>query len=64
MAPDLVMHGNGAYTAVDGEKTIMRPGDFIITPSWTWHDHGNESNEPMIWLDGLDIPMVNHFIKK
>ncbi|RCL82475.1 MAG: gentisate 1,2-dioxygenase [Alphaproteobacteria bacterium] len=56
-----VMHGNGAYTAVDGEKTIMRPGDFIITPSWTWHDHGNESNEPMIWLDGLDIPMVNHF---
>ena len=56
-----VMYGNGAYTAVDGEKTIMRPGDFIITPSWTWHDHGNESNEPMIWLDGLDIPMVNHF---
>ena len=56
-----VMHGNGAYTAVDGEKTIMRPGDFIITPSWTGHDHGNESNEPMIWLDGLDIPMVNHF---
>jgi gentisate 1,2-dioxygenase len=55
-----VMHGNGAYTAVDGEKTIMRPGDFIITPSWTWHDHGNESEEPMIWLDGLDIPMVNH----
>jgi len=56
-----VMHGNGAYTAVDGEKTIMRPGDFIITPSWTWHDHGNESSEPMIWLDGLDIPLVNHF---
>ena len=56
-----VMHGNGAYTAVDGEKTIMHPGDFIITPSWTWHDHGNESEEPMIWLDGLDIPMVNHF---
>ena len=56
-----VMHGNGAYTAVNGEKTIMRHGDFIITPSWTWHDHGNESNEPMIWLDGLDIPMVNHF---
>ena len=48
------------YTAVDGEKTIMRPGDFIITPSWTWHDHGNQSKEPMIWLDGLDIPMVNH----
>ncbi len=56
-----VMHGKGAYTAVDGEKTIMNPGDFIITPSWTWHDHGNDTNEPMIWLDGLDIPMINHF---
>ena len=56
-----VIYGDGAYTAVEGEKTIMHPGDFVITPSWTWHDHGNESNEPMIWLDGLDIPMINHF---
>jgi gentisate 1,2-dioxygenase len=36
----------------------MRPGDFVITPSWTWHDHGNETEEPMVWLDGLDIPIV------
>jgi gentisate 1,2-dioxygenase len=36
----------------------MHPGDFVITPSWTWHDHGNESGEPMVWLDGLDIPIV------
>ena len=56
-----IMDGNGAYTAVEGEKTIMNPGDFIITPSWTWHDHGNESVEPMIWLDGLDIPLISHF---
>jgi gentisate 1,2-dioxygenase len=27
---------------VDGERTLMKPGDFIITPSWTWHDHGHE----------------------
>ena len=53
-----VMHGDGAYTSVDGEKTTMHPGDFVITPSWTWHDHGNESDKPMIWLDGLDIPIV------
>jgi gentisate 1,2-dioxygenase len=56
-----VIEGLGAYTAVDGERTTMRPGDFIITPSWTWHDHGNDSDEPMIWLDGLDIPMVAFF---
>jgi len=53
-----IVEGRGAYTAVDGERTTMHPGDFIITPSWTWHDHGNEAEEPVVWLDGLDIPMV------
>lgn len=54
-----VIEGSGAFTAVDGERTTMRPGDFVITPSWTWHDHGNDSDEPMVWMDGLDIPIVN-----
>lgn len=60
-----VVEGKGAYTAVDGERTTMSPGDFIITPSWTWHDHGHEgtqaSGEPVVWLDGLDIPMLRFF---
>jgi gentisate 1,2-dioxygenase len=56
-----IVEGEGAYTAVDGEKTIMREGDFVITPSWTWHDHGNDSDRPMVWLDGLDIPMLQFF---
>lgn len=54
-----IVEGRGAYTAVNGEKTIMEPGDFVITPSWTWHDHGNDSDQPMVWMDGLDIPIVN-----
>ena len=53
-----VLEGTGAFTTVDGERTLMQPGDFVITPSMTWHDHGNESTEPMFWLDGLDIPLV------
>jgi gentisate 1,2-dioxygenase len=53
-----IIEGRGAYTAVDGERTTMQPGDFVITPSWTWHDHGNDSAEPMVWLDGLDVPIV------
>ena len=57
----VIVEGTGAYTAVEGEKTIMRPGDFVTTPSWTWHDHGNESDQPMVWLDGLDIPIVQFF---
>ena len=56
-----VLEGRGAHTAVDGERTAMEPGDFIITPSMTWHDHSNETSEPMFWLDGLDIPMVQFF---
>lgn len=59
-----VVEGTGAWTAVDGERTTMHPGDFIITPSWRWHDHGNpkldEGGEPVIWLDGLDIPLMAH----
>ena len=56
-----IVEGSGAYTAVDGERTTMRPGDFIITPSWTWHDHGNEADVPVVWLDGLDIPLIRFF---
>jgi len=53
-----IIEGRGAYTAVEGERTVMQPGDFVITPSWTWHDHGNDTDQPMVWLDGLDIPIV------
>ena len=55
-----VVEGEGAFTAVDGERTAMRAGDFILTPQWRWHDHGNPGNEPVIWLDGLDLPLVNY----
>lgn len=53
-----VVEGSCAYTAVDGERTTMHPGDLVITPSWTFHDHGNPGDTPVIWLDGLDIPLV------
>ncbi len=53
-----IMEGEGAYTVVDGEKIPMVPGDFVLTPNWTWHDHGSESTGPVVWLDGLDIPLI------
>ena len=52
-----VMEGHGAYTAVDGARAYMAPGDFIITPAMTWHEHSG-GDEPVIWLDGLDVPLV------
>src|SRR5213083_191300 len=53
-----VLEGHGAHTSVGGERTRMEPGDFVITPAMHWHDHGNASDQPMFWLDGLDIPIV------
>lgn len=53
-----IMQGSGAYTAVEGERVIMEPGDLVLTPNWLWHDHGNETGEPVVWMDGLDIPLV------
>lgn len=55
-----VLEGSGAYTTVEGDKCYMEPGDLILTPSWTWHDHNNEGDQPLIWMDGLDTPLVHN----
>ncbi len=54
----LVVDGHGAFTTVEGVRCAMEPGDLVITPPMRWHDHGHEGEEPVIWLDGLDIPLV------
>jgi len=56
-----IMEGEGAYTAIEGERVMMRPGDFVVTPGWTWHDHGNVGTKPVVWLDGLDTAFANIF---
>lgn len=56
-----VMEGEGAYTAIDGERVRMRPGDFVVTPGWAWHYHGNFGTKPVVWLDGLDTAFANLF---
>ncbi len=56
-----IIDGAGAYTSVEGERTYMSPGDFVLTTNWTAHDHGNTSDKPMIWLDVLDLPTINFF---
>jgi gentisate 1,2-dioxygenase len=54
-----IVEGSGAYTAVDGRRCEIEVGDFVITPNWSWHEHGNEGDVPMIWLDGLDLSIVH-----
>ena len=55
-----VLEGEGVYTTVEGDKCYMERGDLILTPSWTWHDHNSEGVSPMVWLDGLDVPLVQN----
>jgi gentisate 1,2-dioxygenase len=53
-----VLEGSGVWTLVNGDPLHMAPGDLVLTPSWTWHEHHNPGTEPMIWFDGLDLPLV------
>ena len=53
-----VMVGSGVYTTVDGDACEMEAGDLILTPNWSWHDHNNYGSEPMVWFDGLDLPLM------
>lgn len=53
-----VLQGSGGFTTVEGERFMMEPRDLILTPQWTWHDHGNDTAAPMIWIDGHDQPLI------
>ena len=54
----LIVEGEGAYTTVNGEKCVMARGDLILTPTGQWHEHGHDGDQPVIWLDVLDLPLV------
>ena len=54
-----IIDSQGGSTTVNGDRIPMYPGDLVLTPNWTWHDHANDTDDPIIWLDGLDIPLVH-----
>jgi len=53
-----MLHGEGAFTTVDGQKCAMKSGDLVLTPGMAWHDHGNEGGAPVYWMDILDWQIV------
>jgi gentisate 1,2-dioxygenase len=55
-AARFIIDGEG-FTAVEGKKMPLVRGDVVITPIWHWHDHGNESDKPVVWLDMLNLPL-------
>lgn len=54
-----VLEGEGVWTVVNDDPVQMRPGDLLLTPGWHWHGHHHVGDRPMVWLDGLDIPLVH-----
>lgn len=56
-AARIIVEGKGGYTVVEGEKLPMEEGDLVLTPGGEWHDHGHDGDEPVIWLDALDLPL-------
>lgn len=51
-----VVEGEGVWTVVNGDPVRMSRGDFLLTPGWNFHGHHNDTDHPMAWIDGLDIP--------
>jgi gentisate 1,2-dioxygenase len=57
-ASRFVLEGDGGFTVVQGEKLRMHRGDLVLTPTGTWHDHGNDGSQAVIWVDVLNVPLV------
>ncbi|WP_181350461.1 cupin domain-containing protein [Thalassobacillus sp. CUG 92003] len=53
-----IINGEGARGRVNGEQITFEPGDFLTTPTWTWHDHTNVGDEEVWWMDCLDVPFT------
>lgn len=55
-----VVEGEGVWTVVNGDPVRMSRGDLLLTPGWNFHGHHNDTDKPMAWIDGLDIPFSQH----
>lgn len=54
----MIVEGAGATTTVNGEQCPMERGDLILTPTGQWHEHGHSGDQPVVWLDVLDLPLI------
>ncbi len=55
-----VIEGEGVWTVVNGDPVAMRRGDLLLTPGWHFHGHHNDTDQPMAWIDGLDVPLSHY----
>lgn len=54
----IVLESDGAYTIVNGVRIPMQPGDVLLTPGMHWHGHAHDGAAPAVWVDFLDVPLV------
>jgi gentisate 1,2-dioxygenase len=55
----IILEGHGTSTVVNGTRVEMRPGDVLLTPSWSWHSHEAVGPDECFWVDVLDVPLVH-----
>src|SRR6201982_3618612 len=53
-----ILSDKGGYPAGGGRRCPPSRGDLILTPNGTWHAHGNDAGEPVIWIDMLDWSLM------
>jgi gentisate 1,2-dioxygenase len=57
-ASRFLLEGEGGWTNVEGEKCMLSRGDLVVTPPGAWHDHGNDGDADIVWMDMLDLPLA------
>lgn len=55
-----VLEGEGVTTVVEGKPCPMLPGDMLLTPGWTWHEHHHKGSKRCVWVDALDVPFHDY----
>ena len=55
-----MLTGEDVWTRVDGDPIMMKRGDLVLTPSWTFHEHYNLGKVPAAWVDVIDVPLITH----
>jgi gentisate 1,2-dioxygenase len=55
-----VLEGEGVTTIVEGKPCPMLPGDMLLTPGWTWHEHHHKGSKRCVWVDALDVPFHDY----
>jgi gentisate 1,2-dioxygenase len=50
--------GKSNFTGVEGESIVFGPGDLVLTPADTWHNHGNHGDDFAVNVSVLDLPLT------